>query len=95
MAFSTITAGAAVPQITAVVPGPTSAILTTVQSDVSLTVGGVTPDMVVTVNWPNLDAGLILGGAWCAVAGTVKLRVYNPTGATITPAAQNLKVMAH
>jgi len=28
------------------------------------------------------------------VAGTLKIRLYNPTGSTITPAAATLKILA-
>lgn len=93
MAFTTISAGGSVPQIVTTVAAPVTALLTTVIADRSLTIGGATPDMTFYVNWPQLDAGLIIGGVWCETAGTVKLRLYNPTVSTITPGAQTLKVI--
>ena len=93
MAFTLMTAGGSVPQIVATVAAPTTALLTTVIADRSLTIPGATPDMTFYVNWPQQDTGLIIGGVWCETAGTVKLRLYNPTGSTITPAAQTIKVI--
>ena len=93
MAFTLMTAGGSVPQVVATVAAPVTALTTGTIADRSLTIGGATPDMTFYVNWPQQDTGLIIGGIWCETAGTVKLRLYNPTGGTITPAAQTLKVI--
>ena len=91
MAF---TVGGYAPQLVTEVAAPVTALLTTVIADRSLTVGGSVPSMAFHVTWPAIDTGLLMLGAWCETAGTVKLRLYNPTGSTITPAAATLKILA-
>ncbi len=93
MAYTTITAGGAVPQIVTTVAAPVTAVTAGTLATRSLTIGGSTPDMVFYVNWPLLDTGLVIAAVWCDTAGTVKLRLHNPTGGDITPAAQTLKVI--
>jgi len=93
MAYTTVTASASAPQIIATVAAPVTAITAGTLATRSLTIGGSTPDMIFYVNWPLLDTGLVIAGVWCDTAGTVKLRLYNPTGGDITPGAQTLKVI--
>ena len=91
MAF---TVGGFAPQLVTTVAAPVTGLATTVVADRSLTVTGALPEMSFLVTWPALDAGLIMvGAAWCETAGTLKLRLYNPTGSTITPVAATLKVL--
>lgn len=54
----------------------------------SFTVAGVQPDHWIQVMAPSLESGLLLGQAWCDVAGTVKVRIGNPTVNPINPASQ-------
>jgi hypothetical protein len=77
-------------QLVAITPG---AVNNAATADISITVGGSTPDMAFQVLWPSLDSGIVMGGARCDVAGTVKVRLGNVTGAPITPAAVTVKVM--
>ncbi len=88
-----VTAFSSVPQLVATVAAPVTDIATVTAVTRDLTVPGATPDMTFVINWPSLDAGLVLGGAWCAVAGTVKIRIYNVTNGTVTPAAATLHVL--
>ena len=90
MAF---TVGGYAPQLVTTVAAPVTALATTVVADRSLTVAGAMPEYAYQVTWPAIDAGLILVTAWCETAGTLKLRLYNPTGSTITPVAATLKII--
>jgi len=91
MAYSV---GGYAPQLVTTVAAPVTALLTTVIADRSLTVAGALPEYSYHVTWPAIDTGLLLITAWCDVAGTLKIRLYNPTGSTITPAAATLKILA-
>ena len=90
MAF---TVGGYAPQLVTTVAAPETALLTTVIADRSLSVPGARPEYAYQVTWPAIDTGLLLITAWCETAGTLKIRLYNPTGGTITPAAATLKVI--
>ena len=90
MAF---TVGGYAPQLVTTVAAPVTALTTTVIADRSLTVPGAMPEYSYQVTWPAIDTGLLLITAWCEVAGTLKVRLYNPTGGTITPAAATLKII--
>lgn len=83
-----------VPQI---VVGPITAdpdnILAATVGTVSLTVPGSTPDMHFIVSAPSLEANLAVGGAYCTTAGTVVLRIVNPTVGAINPASQSFYVL--
>jgi hypothetical protein len=70
-----------------------AAMATTVQTDQSFTVTGVTTDDMIHVSFPSLETGVVLSHYWVSAANTVKVRMYNPTGSTITPAAQTMKVV--
>lgn len=68
------------------------AMLTTVQVDNSVTVTGLSTEDHVIIEMPSLETGVILSHHWVSAANTLKIRLYNPTGATITPASQTVKV---
>lgn len=70
-----------------------TAMLTTAQQDTSITVTGITTDDQIVVSLPSLETGVVFSHAWVSAANTVKIRCYNPTGSTITPAAQTIKVV--
>lgn len=69
------------------------AMLTTVQVDNSVTVTGLTTDDTVVVEMPSLETGVIFSHAWVSAANTLKIRLYNPTASTITPAAQAASIV--
>ena len=66
-------------------PGEVSAVSTL---DVSVTWDKVLPTHFIEVKAPSLVTGLGIVGCWCAVAGTVKVRLMNPTAAPIDDASQ-------
>ena len=90
MAFTT---GGYPIQLVATAAAPTTALATTVIADRSITVPGALPEYAYHVTWPAIDTGLLIITAWCETAGTMKLRLYNPTGSTITPVAATLKII--
>ena len=59
----------------------------------SLTVAGATPDMHFIVTAPSLTANLAIGGAYCTTAGTVVVRIVNPTANPIDPASQTFYIL--
>lgn len=59
----------------------------------SLTVPGSTPDMHFIVTAPSLVATVAIGGAYCTTAGTVVVRLINPTAAAIDPVSQSFYVL--
>lgn len=70
-----------------------TAMTTTQQQDSSFTVNGITTDDMIHVSFPSLETGVVLSHYWVSAANTIKVRMYNPTGSTITPAAQTMKVV--
>ncbi len=73
---------------------PASIDAATVSSE-TFTVAGLATDMVVTVNAPNIEAGLFVIHANVSAANTLKLAIWNTTGAPVNPASQVFKVIAH
>jgi hypothetical protein len=59
----------------------------------SLTVPGAIPGQVFLVKADSLEANLAIGGAYCATAGTVVVRIVNPTVGAINPASQIFTVI--
>lgn len=59
----------------------------------SLTVAGATPDMHFIVTAPSLDTNLAIGGSYCTTAGTVVVRIVNPTAAPIDPVSQTFYIL--
>jgi hypothetical protein len=55
---------------------------------VSVTVPGSVPGMFFIVAAPDLENNLAIADAYCSAAGTVVVRVVNPTAAPIVGAAQ-------
>lgn len=91
-----VTNGGAVPQVLVQVtanPGQIENITSGAVLDVSLTVAGATPEMMFYVDAPSLEDGLGIVRAWCATAGTVKIRIANFTAAPVNPASQNFRVV--
>lgn len=43
----------------------------------------------------SLDAGVVVGGAWCATSGQLTVRLGNLTGAPINPASGTWKLFAY
>jgi len=60
---------------------------------VDLTVPGSTPDMHFIVTAPTLNVGLAIGGSYCTTAGTVVVRLINPTASPIDDASQSFYVI--
>ena len=80
---------ASVPQINVkVTQDPASVTAATVSAE-SFTVPGSQPGMWFLVSAPALEANLALGGAECTTAGTVVVRIANPTAGNIDPASQD------
>ncbi len=84
----------AVPQIVVgpITANPASIPAASVAS-LSLTVPGSTPDMHFIVTAPSLEATISLGSAACTTAGTVVVRLINPTAGAIDPASQSFYVL--
>jgi len=59
----------------------------------SLTVPGATPDMHFIVTAPSLETNLAIGGSYCTTAGTVVVRIVNPTANPINPASQTFYIL--
>lgn len=55
----------------------------------SFTIGAALPNDWIEVQAKDLEADLILGQAWCATQGTVKVRIANPTVNPIDAASQD------
>lgn len=68
-----------------------AALLTTAQADQSVTITGLQTDDIIVFNPEALDTGLIVSHSWVSAANTAKIRLYNPTGSTITPVSQTFK----
>jgi len=62
--------------------------------DVSVTVAEAAVEDHIVVHMPALEDNLALSHAWCAVAGTVKVRLSNPTSGGVNPASQTWTLMA-
>lgn len=63
-------------------------ITTLTTLEVSVTVAGAAAADLVVVSPPAaIEAGLVIGAAYVSGANTVKLRLYNSTGADINPAS--------
>lgn len=62
--------------------------------DVTLDVPGAQLGWFYIVTSDELDAGLIIGQAFCAVAGEVEVRIANVTAGDITPGAVVFNVIA-
>lgn len=63
--------------------------------DVDLTVAQSLPEQFFFVQaTEDLEAGLVIGAAWCATPGTVTFRLANVTATPIDPAEQVFNVMA-
>ena len=60
---------------------------------VSLTVPGALPDMHFIVTAPSLSANLAIGGSYCTTAGTVVVRLVNPTASPVDDASQSFYVI--
>jgi hypothetical protein len=71
----------------AVTVDPDSVTAATVGAQ-SVTVPGAQPGMWFVVSAPSLEANLAIGGAECTTAGTVVVRIVNPTAGNINPASQ-------
>lgn len=65
-----------------------AALLTTAQADQSVTIPGLGLNDIITFNFPALDTGLIASHWFVSAANTAKVRLYNPTGSTVTPVSQ-------
>lgn len=81
------------PQLYVKVAAPVTSISANTTVDRTLTVTGLTPDMVPVIHYPALDTGLGIYNVWCATANSLVIRFTNPTGAPITPAAATITVL--
>lgn len=61
--------------------------------DVSVTWADVLPSHFIEVQAPSLNANLGIVGCWCAVAGTVIVRLMNPTAGGINDTSQTWKFL--
>ena len=78
-----------VPQIAVKVTKDVANILAATAPQISFTVPGSQPGMFFLVAAPDLETGLAIGDAHCAVAGTVIVRLINPTVGAIDAASQD------
>jgi hypothetical protein len=58
----------------------------------TFTVNGLTTDMMVFVNKPDLDAGLVVGNARVSAANTLALTFGNSTAGAVDPASEVYKL---
>lgn len=58
----------------------------------TFTVNGLTVDMMVFVNKPDLDAGLVVGNARVSAANTLALTFGNSTAGAVNPASEVYKM---
>jgi hypothetical protein len=77
------------PQLVAKVTTDVANITAASVSIVSFTVPGSTPGQFFVVAAPDLDTGLAIGDAFCDTAGTVKVRIINPTIGDVNPVSQD------
>lgn len=82
------------PKLTAELTVTPSAIATTANTESTFTVTGLRTGMIVLVDFPSLEANLVQNTERVTANNTLKVRFYNPTGSTITPAAQTMRVVA-
>ena len=75
------------------VTGDPGSITNATTLDFELAVPGCTPDMHFIVTAPSLVADLVLGGAFCTTAGTLKIRIGNISAAPINPASQSFYIL--
>lgn len=78
----------AAPQLVAKITLTPGSISLSNVTKVSVTVPGAVPGMFFVCAAPDLDDGLAICGAYCSTAGTVVVRVVNPTGGTIVSPSQ-------
>lgn len=81
------------PQLIATVTANPASVSAASVSAASLTVPGAKPDMHFIVTAPSLEANLAIGGAFCTTAGTVVVRIINPTASPIDPASQTFYIL--
>ena len=60
----------------------------------NITVPGALPEYSYVANFPFLDANLTIGGVTCTTAGTVIVRLGNPTASPITPTTQDFYIVS-
>lgn len=84
-----LTTFSGVPRLLAVVTKDVASITAATTSDVSFTVAGSQPNQCYVCLAPSLETGLTISHAWCATAGTVKVRMGNVTVGNIDPASQD------
>ena len=78
----------ATPQLVAKVTVVPGSITNVTATKVSATVPGATPGQFFIVAAPDLEANLAIADAYCSTAGTVVVRVVNPTASPIVGASQ-------
>lgn len=78
----------AAPQLVAKATVTPGSITNVTVTKVSVTLTGATPGQFFIVAAPDLEANLAIADAYCTTAGTVVVRVVNPTAAPIVGSAQ-------
>lgn len=79
---------ASTPQLVAQVTANIASVPAATAPIIDFTVPGAQPGMFFLVAAPSLETGLALGDAFCSTAGTVRVRVINPTIAAVDAASQ-------
>jgi len=82
------------PKLTAEVTVTPSQITAGANTESTFTVTGLRKGMIVLVDFPSLEANLVQNTARVTADNTLKVRFYNPTGSTITPSSQTMRVVA-
>lgn len=59
----------------------------------TVTVNGLLPGYPVSVWAESLEAGLIIGHAWCSALNTLKFKIANVTTGAVDPASQTFRVV--
>lgn len=68
---------------------------TTITSATEEKLGGMRTGMIVHVTPPStFEAGLVIGGAWCAADDSITIRIGNLTAAPINPASGDYVIFA-
>lgn len=81
------------PQLVTKVTGGPASMSPYSTTPISLTVAGAVPGMHFIITAPSLDADLAIGGAYCATAGTVVVRIVNPTAGTVALSSQTFYIL--
>ena len=74
-------------------PAATTSILANTSQAISVTVPHIEPSHVPVIVAPSLEANLAIGSVYCTTAGTLVIRIINPTAGNLDMASQTLKLV--